>query len=556
VAARRPNLLLIVTDQQRAPQHWPDSPGWVRSLMPADAELARTGLTFRRAFCATAMCTPSRATLLTGVYPAQHGLPLTLTRGDLRPDRRRNSRATMTTLAGMLARGEVDRRRALAAFARGALQAGPQGGDEPVLRPGATTLATLLRGAGYEVAYKGKWHLTKPADGVEWAPADGARVGRDHGFADWEPPDAGEDARAEHFGGGNAGRSGEGFDEDFTGQAERWLGRDRLPEPFCLVVSLVNPHDVLGYPNSYLAGGYTRDEFADLDVDLPPTVDEHLGGKPSVHALMRLGQAAYLGGVGGMQRRRDYVRFYAHLHRIVDAKIGRLLRALGDAEDPASLRARTLVVRLSDHGEMGLSHGGLRQKMFNAYEETIRVPLVVSHPGLFRRPAETPSLASLVDVLPTVLTALGVPHPGGLRGEDLSGVLAANLDPDRELLDRAGIDVRALLDHPGSTTSVREHVHFTYDDHQAGTALQDVPGQPNRIRCVRDEAAKYAVYLDPRGRAAPEYELYDLARDPHEAANLVDHRTGEPRSPADAGLRDRMADCLEDALDRAGTALA
>ena len=60
---------------------------------------------------------------------------------------------------------------------------------------------------------------------------------------------------------------------------------------------------------------------------------------------------------------------------------------------------------------MGLSHGGLRQKAFNAYEETINVPLVVSNPVLFPDAAETDALASLVDVLPTLLSL------GGTRGQ-------------------------------------------------------------------------------------------------------------------------------------------
>ena len=58
----------------------------------------------------------------------------------------------------------------------------------------------------------------------------------------------------------------------------------------------------------------------------------------------------------------DYVNFYAHLHRVIDEKIGRLLGALGDPGDPASLRSRTVVVRCADHGEMGLSHGVVCQK--------------------------------------------------------------------------------------------------------------------------------------------------------------------------------------------------
>ncbi len=61
-------------------------------------------------------------------------------------------------------------------------------------------------------------------------------------------------------------------------------------------------------------------------------------------------------------------------------------------------------MRCADHGEMGLSHGGLRQKAFNAYEETINVPIVVSNPVLFPKPVETDALASLVDLLPTVLS--------------------------------------------------------------------------------------------------------------------------------------------------------
>jgi len=85
---RRPNLLLLITDQQRYPCHWPDDPGWLRDLMPNQTELARTGLTFTSAFCNTSMCSPSRATLFTGLYPARHGVPLTLTAADLRPDPR------------------------------------------------------------------------------------------------------------------------------------------------------------------------------------------------------------------------------------------------------------------------------------------------------------------------------------------------------------------------------------------------------------------------------------------------------------------------------------
>ena len=355
------------------------------------------------------------------------------------------------------------------------------------------------------------------------------------------PPDAGENAKAEHFGGGNAGSLGEGWDEDYTRQVEAFLGAEELPEPFCLVVSLVNPHDVLGYPAAYRRGGYSNWEFRDLGVGLPPTIDEDLSDKPTVHTLMRLGMTAYMGPVRSRRAKLDYVNFYAHLHRVVDEKIGRVLGALGDPGDPESLRSRTVIVRCADHGEMGLSHGGLRQKMFNTYEETLRVPLVVSNPLLFPKPERTEALASLVDVLPTILTLAGAGANGDaasagsarerMRGRDLAPVLAERAAPEREALGRSEVDLGPIVEHPSPAPSVQDAVHFTYDDHQAATALQNVPGQPNRIRAVRTAGHKYAFYFDPTGRRPTEHEMYDLERDPDEARNLVDRFSGEPRRP-------------------------
>lgn len=527
---RPPNLVLLITDQQRQPQHWPQEEGWLERLMPNDAELRRTGMTFTQAFTATAMCSPSRASMLTGKRPSRHGVTLTLTEGDLWPDRR-NARAAMRQLAGLGRSGQVPAGRLARSFARNALRLPPRSGDEPELPPGIDTLATLLRKSGYHVALKGKWHLSKPLSGHGWDDvADPARIERDYGFSDWQPPDTGGDTKAENFGGGSVGTSGEGWDEDYTRQMEEWLAQPSLPEPFCLIFSLVNPHDVLGYPDSYEGGGYTREDFADLDVPLPPTIDESLAQKPDVQALSRVGMDNYLGPLPDRAAQQDYVNFYAHLHRVVDEKIGRLLAALGSAEDPDSLRSRTVIVRTSDHGEMGLSHGGLRQKVFNAYEETIRVPFVVSSPTMFPQALESDALVSLLDVVPTCLSLADAhARPESLDGCDLAPVLR------------------------GESETVRDAVLFTYDDHQAGTALKDASGQPNRIRCVRDGRWKYAVYLDPSGRAKPEYELYDLQADPLEAENLLDKRTGRALRPEVARERERLAARLAELCEDSGT---
>jgi arylsulfatase A-like enzyme len=293
----------------------------------------------------------------------------------------------------------------------------------------------------------------------------------------------------------------------------------------------VNPHDVLGYPGCYQAGGYDASEFRGLGVPLPPTLEEDLREKPAVQALSKLGMDTYLGPLRDRQAKQDYVDFYAHLHRVVDGKIGRLLTALGSAADPDSLRSRTVIARISDHGEMGLSHGGLRQKIFNAYEETIRVPLVISNPRMFPQPRESDALVSLLDIVPTLLGLAGSPPKDADRfdGHDLGPLLR------------------------GERESVRDAVLFTYDDHQAATALQNGPGQPNRVRCVRDRKWKYAVYVDPAGRAAAEYELYDLRSDPHEARNLVDRTTGRVRSSTHATERERLATRLAELCEASDT---
>lgn len=499
------------------------------------------------------MCSPSRATLFTGVYPARHGVTLTHTTAGLKPDPE-NAPAVVAKMAELIRKPGAPRARLLRGFGRGVLRIGPRSGNEPELPAGIPTLAKVLRGAGYEVGYKGKWHLSH-ALGGSWSERDSERLERDYGFADWEPPDAGENARAENFGGGNAGPLQEGWDEVYTRQVETWLGRHDLPEPFCLVVSLVNPHDVLGYPASYERGGYSVGEFRDLGVELPPTIGEDLRGKPSVHTLMQMGMTAYLGPLRGRREQLDYVNFYAHLHRVIDEKIGRVLGSLGDPGDPRSLRSRTVVVRVSDHGEMGLAHGGLRQKAFNAYEETIHVPLVVSNPVLFGEPAETDAFAGLIDVVPTLASLAGIETAeanGGFQGRDLLPVIARHTAPGRRWRS-PGRDVQAAT-AATPAESVQDSIHFTYDDHEAGTALQNVTGQPNRVRAVRTGRWKYALYFDPDGRAASEYELYDLDRDPDETDNLVGRLDGEPRDPADRPALEEMRERLDVAMAEHGTA--
>ena len=490
----RPNIVLLVTDQERFPQHWPD--GWAERYLPNRARLARHGLTFTRGFCNSAMCSPSRATLFTGLYPAEHGVTETL-------------------------------------------QSGSDHADQRTLQPTTQNIARMLASAGYDVEYRGKWHMSKDASGT--LPVQSPRDLERYGFGGWLPPDGGLDQDPTGFGGGDAD-----LDAGYAEQAATFLRNvdPRSPTPFALVVTLVNPHDLMAYPSVWdqaslsdippFKGSHNYGADApgcfEQDIDLPSTVDEHLerNFKPSAQARSTPMWASGLGTLLTPEEQLDYVNFYAFLHRESDRHIGTVLDAL---DSRPVLRDRTIVFRLADHGEMGLAHGGMREKAYNAYEESIHVPLVVSNPQLFPGPVQTGALASLIDLMPTLATLAAVPDPGRwtFRGRDLTPI------------------IRDAADHPDHPTAqVQESILFTTDE----TLGEGIVGQPSHVRCLREADAKFAMWFDPSGKATSEYELYDLVADPDELHNMAD-----PASPwYDAGRTAEMRAKLLTRMIETGTA--
>ena len=462
--ATRPNILILMTDQERPPMYWPD--GWAEANLPARNRLLAHGLEFRHMFCNTAMCSPSRSTLFTGLFPAQHGVTGTLT------------------------------------------PAGTTNDDQHDLPLSIQNMARLLKSAGYAVQYRGKWHMSKGANNSAVTAADVAA----YGFDGWVAPDAGGDIDPESFGGGCADN-----DQPYIDQAVAFLNNAHADDlqPWALIVSLVNPHDTLSFPASWDSQSTTdptcfnyRDEAPacfQLGIELPPTRTENLANNYKPTAQMQT-LALILGGLGILDPTRNepekYVNFYAFLQKHVDAQIGAVLDAL-DANP--GLADKTVIMRIADHGELGLSHGGLRQKMFNVYEEMFNVPLIVSNPTLFHNPVQTEALASLIDIMPTLSALADVPDPGAwtFRGVNLMPViLDASQNPTTP------------------TVKVQDSILFTFDDENVGTPNgQNVVKQPNHIRAVRTNRYKYAVYFDPQGVADPQYELYDLQTDPAELHN-------------------------------------
>lgn len=450
----RPNFVVIITDQERYPRHWPA--GWADANLPNRKRIADHGLSFSNAYCNSCMCSPSRSTLFTGAYPAHHGVVDTLTSG------------------------------------------GTESPDEPQLPVTFQNMAKVLASAGYNVQYRGKWHMSKGANGGDLTTSDVAA----YGFKGWVEPDAGEDTAPENFGGGEANH-----DTNYAQQAAAFLSsqtpQSTTTQPFALIVSLVNPHDVLAYPKTVDDDAvYSADptkftqgiNYSDI-----PTRNENLltNNKPTAHAQALALIAAGLGPLPTVQSRREYANFYAYLQKVTDVHIGAVLDAL-EAQD---LWDNTIIIRLSDHGEMGLSHGGLRQKAFNVYQETINIPLVFANPILFPQPRTTTALASLVDVLPTMASLANV--------------------PPSPLWSFKGYDLSPLLYNPA--TAVQDAVLFTFDDEKAAAPNgQQIVTQPNHIRCMFDGTWKYARYFDPAGAEPEQYELYNLKTDPNELNNQAE----------------------------------
>jgi choline-sulfatase len=447
------NVVVFVTDQQRSVQHFP--PGWTRRNMPGFTRLQHHGMTFPNAFTNACMCSPARSTLLSGYFPAQHGVKYTLEQNMPSPQY-------------------------------------PQMELPLSLRNPASVTAA----AGYTPVYKGKFHCVKPANGSTFEPSDVNQ----YGFTRWDPPDAGANQSAPEEAGGiydNDGRfiNSQGTPEAGTEGAIQYLSSVAAQsQPFFLVVSLVNPHDVLFYPNSYTSAGYDS-SWLDGEIQAPATANESLKTKPAVQAEFRA-LSNGLGPIPTTQMKRNYLNFYGNLMKSSDAYLVKIL----DTLTKARLLDNTLVVATADHGEMGTSHGGLRQKNFNFYEETTRIPLVYSNPRLFSRPQRNDALVSHVDFLPTLASLVGAPSSARTNWE--------GIDYSRQILGQ----------DPGPG---QDYVVFTYDDWQSGQMNGPYPKPPNHIVSIREKRYKLARYYDADGNVPDQWEMYDLLRDPLEVQNLA-----------------------------------
>ncbi|MCF8551823.1 MAG: sulfatase-like hydrolase/transferase, partial [Candidatus Nanopelagicales bacterium] len=357
----------------------------------------------------------------------------------------------------------------------------------------------------------------------------------------------------------------------------------RADKPWLLVTSFVNPHDITLWGSLTLAAGLTGAQGAFylaqqlvgsnvpenlFDERYTRSSQENLANKPVAQGSF---VSQYPKGFQPLNNDTPYHRFYYQLQKNVDEQIGRVIDALTD--DREQYRD-TIIIYLSDHGEMLGAHGGMFQKWHAAYDEILKVPFVFHNPTLFPTQQTSDMLTSHADLLPTMLGLAGLDESvlakeltnthtqvRRLVGNDLSGVLLGEEDAvqyqeravyfmtdDQPFKGANAVSVVGLpyqpVDQPNCVETVvtylptgpggtKERWKYSryWDNPQFWTTpnVQDV--QTLVVGQVNTPGTKVATttvkaFNPTNGQVAPpadEFELYNTTVDPTEMNNLYNN---------------------------------
>jgi arylsulfatase A-like enzyme len=501
MTAQRPNVLVLMVDQQRA-----DTLGCYGGFgaqvcrTPRLDRLAAEGVRFERAYTASPLCSPARASLMTGLWPTHHGM-----------------------IFNSLGRDGDFRQR------------GRLPDDMPAL-------GRLFQDAGYRTSYFGKWHVGKDEDIRRLGFAEGppSTESRAHGMPavrDYPLIDPVQRRWLQNPTTYSAvtPTEGEAFREIWIcRRAQEWLRRHAVAhggEPFLCFVSTPGPHWPCLVPERYAALYDWR------TVPLPGNLEDTLEGKPVAHRVYR-DEAGDSGSLSDDEWRKCLARYYAFVTLIDDA-FGETL----DVLDEVGVAENTIVVYLADHGDIMGAHRLFDKGPF-MYEETVRIPLILRWPaGDFPPGVVVEPFVSTVDVLPTLLEAAALPIPRSPYGPHGARVMAGpqGASPprpqttDTDSGSDGGIDGRSLwpLIRSGATAGWPGDAYSQFHGHGASRGLYDV-------RMLRTERYKLVYYPHDVD------ELYDERDDPWELHNLAEQ---PERQPLRDGLQARLVRRMRDADD-------
>lgn len=439
----RPNVLWICTDQQRFDTLGCYGNEFVET--PHVDALAESGVRFDRAYAQNPVCAPSRASFLTGRYPRTTGV---------------------------------------------------RGNGQPI--PDDETLVTRrLADEGYVCGLSGKLHIRPAHPSTEDLPLGESRI--DDGYADFQwshgtthpsPANEYQEWLAER-GVEYEERPIEGCEYATYGMpAEHhqttWCAEKAesfvetaadIDHPWLYSVNPFDPHHAFVAPE-----GYLERYLEDLDdIPLPDYEPGELDAKPPWYAECHEGAYANpdLFPYDEMDERDHRIvrAVYWAMCDLVDDAVGQLL----DALERTGQREDTIVVFTSDHGELLGDHGIYLKGGF-FYEEALRVPLIVSGPGV-REGVETDELVELVDLAPAFLEAAGADVPEAVQGRSIWPLLTGETATHRDSVYAEAYDAVHWQEPTDYSTMVRTDEYKLVRHHRVETGeLYDLEDDPDEKR--------------------------------------------------------------------------
>lgn len=491
---KRPNILFILSDDQG---YWAMRCAGNREIETPNLDrLAASGTRFDRFFCASPVCSPARATLLTGRIPSRHGVHDWIAGGNaLAPDARHRPGELIEYLAG---------------------------------QPGYTD---YLAGAGYRCGISGKWHM-----------GDSHHPQKSLSFWSVHATGGGPYYNAPMIRDGQLYHEPRYVTDAITDNALAWLRERKAdPQPFYLSVHYTAPHSPWTREN-HPAAIYDRYHNDCPFHSLPDGVTPPDWAR---HVAIPVRNAA--------ERRAILSGYYAAV-TAMDANIGRIL----DQLEADGLRENTLVVFTSDNG-MNMGHHGVYGKgnatyPLNMFEESVRVPFIASHPGRIPQAAVNADLVSQYDFLPTILDYAGAPPPNdpALPGKSFASALLGKSAQDRGPV--------VVVDEYGPVRMIRDREwKYVHRFGLGPNELYHLSEDPAESHNLSGDPARRAVEDDMRRRLAEWFTRYaDPDRDggrlpvsgkgqiglcgpagagkpafaKGEIANLIDEAFGTPSNPA------------------------
>ncbi len=442
----RPNIVFILSDDQGA---WAmNCAGTPELRTPNLDRLAETGVRFENFFCASPVCSPARASILTGQIPSQHGVQDFLRAG-----------------SGVDVEGD---------------------GKTIEYLKGRTTYTELLAENGYDVALSGKWHI-------------GDSATPQAGFAYWNvhATGAGNYYNAPMFKDGEQYSADGYFSDVITNNAIEYLDSQKASgKPFSMNVHYTAPHAPWGrdqHPSDIYSDYFDNCEFESVRLD--PIHPNH---------LLKEGTSGSVGDTP--ENRHALLTGYFAAITAMDENIGRLIDWL-EAND---LRENTLIIFTADNG-MSMGHHGIWGKgngtyPANMYDTAVKVPTLMSRPGHVPQGEIERNLLSHYDLMPTILDYLGLDVLSPEVEESLPGRSFVPVLKGQQFEDSLSV---VVLDEYGPTRMIRtkslKYIH-RYPD--GPHEFYDLANDPNEVTNAIDDRAFASIIRNMQAQLQKWFDRY------------------------------------------------